>query len=96
MARPWAPIASTIAWSWSKRPRRVISRALVIVLAFGAAVYRATQAAWIEAAGLASLGCGLVILGLAARRPALRPLAWLAFLLTAGVVVIVLLRGRPA
>jgi hypothetical protein len=72
----------------------VISRTLVILLAFGAAVYRATHAAWIEAAGLASLGSGLVILTIAARRPALRPLAWLAFLLTAASILLVLLRGR--
>jgi hypothetical protein len=72
----------------------VISRTIVITLAFGAAIYRATQSAWIEAGGLASLGCGLVLLGLAARRPTLRPLAWLAFLLTAASVAIVLLRDR--
>jgi len=74
----------------------VISRPLVILLAFGAAIYRLTQAAWIEAAGLAGLGSGLVLLGLAARRPALRPLAWLAFLLTAGSIIAVLIRGRSA
>ena len=74
----------------------MISRPLVIILAFGAAVYRATQAAWVEAAGLAGLGAGLVILSLAARRPSLRPLAWLAFLLTAASIVAVLVRGRHA
>jgi hypothetical protein len=72
----------------------VISRTLVIILAFGAAVYRAVQGAWIEAAGLASLGIGLVVLGASARRPAVRPLAWIAFLLTAASILVVLLRGR--
>ena len=72
----------------------MISRTLVIALAFGAAIYRATQSAWVEAGGLASLGGGLVLLTLAARRPAARPLAWLAFLLTAASVIVVLLRTR--
>jgi len=72
----------------------VISRTLVIALALGAAIYRATQAAWIEAIGLAGLGGGLILLALSAKRPAFRRLAWLAFLLTAASVIVVLLRGR--
>jgi hypothetical protein len=72
----------------------VISRTLVIALALGAAIYRATQAAWIEAIGLAALGVGLILLTVSARRPALRRMAWLAFLLTAASVIVVLLRGR--
>jgi hypothetical protein len=74
----------------------VISRTLVIVLAFGAALYRAVQGAWVEAAGMASLGAGLVVFGASARRPGLRPLAWMAFLLTAASILVVLLRGRFA
>ena len=70
----------------------MISRLFVIVLAFGAAVYRALQSAWIEAAGLASLGAGLVLLGVAARRPGLKPFAWLVFLLTAASIGVVLIR----
>jgi hypothetical protein len=72
----------------------VISRTLVIALALGAAIYRVTQAAWIEATGLAGLGVGLILLTASARRPALRRLAWLAFLVTAASVIVVLLRGR--
>jgi Na+/phosphate symporter len=71
----------------------MISRTFVIVLAFGAAAYRASQAAWVEAAGLVSLGAGLILLGMAARRPGLKPFAWLAFLLTAVSIGVVLLRG---
>ena len=74
----------------------VISRTLVIILALGAALYRATQGAWVEAGGLAALGAGLVLLALAPRRPALKPLAWVAFLLTAASMIVVLLRGWPA
>lgn len=74
----------------------MVSRYLVITLALAAAAYRASQSAWVEAGGLASLGVGLVILSLAARRPALRPLAWLAFLVTAASIAAVLLRVRHA
>jgi hypothetical protein len=74
----------------------VISRTLVIVLALGAALYRAVQGAWVEAGGLAALGAGLILLALAPGRPALKPLAWVAFLLTAASMIVVLLRGWPA
>jgi Na+/phosphate symporter len=70
----------------------VISRYFVIALAFGAAVYRASQGAWVEATGLIGLGAGLVVLKLATTRPALRPLAYLAFLVTAAAITAVLLR----
>ncbi len=72
----------------------MISRTLVIVLAFGAAAYRASQTAWIEAAGLACLGAGLVCLAAARKRPGLKPLAWVAFLGTAVSMGLVLLRAR--
>lgn len=71
----------------------MISRTFVIILAFGAAAYRASQGAWVEAAGLVSLGAGLILLGMAAGRPGLKPVAWLAFLLTAVSIGVVLLRG---
>jgi hypothetical protein len=70
----------------------VISRYLVILLAAGAAVMRATQGAWVEAAGLASLTAGLVLLRLAGTRPALKPLAYLAFLVTALAIAVMLIR----
>jgi hypothetical protein len=68
----------------------VISRYLVIALAFIAGAMRIAQGAWIEAAGLFGLGAGLAMLKLA--RPALRPVAYVAFLITALSIVIVLLR----
>ena len=70
----------------------MISRPLVIILAFVAAGIRASQGAWPETFGLAALGTGLVILRAAETRPALRQYAWLCFLITAIVIVLVLLR----
>jgi len=70
----------------------VISRYLVILLAFVAAAFRVSQGAWIEATGLASLGGGLLVLKLAATRPVLKPLAYVAFLVTAFSIVVVLIR----
>lgn len=70
----------------------MISRYLVILLAFVAAGIRASQAAWVEATGLAALGTGLVILKWAASRPALKPLAWAAFAVTALAISTVLIR----
>jgi len=72
----------------------VFSRYLVIVLAFGVALFRASQGAWIEAAGLFGLGGGLVILKLAERRPGIKRLAYLGFALTAVAVVTVIMRRR--
>ena len=68
----------------------MISRYLVIVLAGVAGSMRVAQGAWIEAAGLFALGAGLAILRFA--RPALRPAAYAAFVLTAVSIVILLLR----
>lgn len=70
----------------------MISRYFVIALAFGAAVYRASQGAWVEAIGLVGLGAGLVVLKLSAAKPALRPFAFLAFLVTAVAMGVVLVR----
>ena len=70
----------------------MISRYLVIALAFIAAGFRASQGAWVEAAGLAGLGAGLTALKLAAQRPSLKPLAYVGFLVTALSIAIVLIR----
>lgn len=70
----------------------MISRSLVILLAFLAAGMRAAQGAWIETTGLAALGVGLVLLRLAATRPVLKTYAWLCFATTAAAVVIVFTR----
>ena len=69
-----------------------MSRYFVIALAFGAGAYRASQGAWVEAAGLVGLGAGLVALKLSATRPVLRPMAYVAFLVTAFMVSVVLIR----
>lgn len=70
----------------------MISRYLVIALAVGASVYRYSQGAWVEGTGLASLAAGLVILRLAPARPQIRPLAYVAFLVTAVAMGVVLFR----
>lgn len=67
----------------------MFTRYFVIVLAFGVAVLQATRAHWIEAAGLAGLGTGLLLLRLARARPALRWLAWMCFAVTAAAMVVV-------
>jgi hypothetical protein len=72
----------------------VISRFLVIVLAFGAAAYQASRGALVESLGLACLGAGLLVLRWSERRPGLRQIAWLAFALTAVAVVLAALRLR--
>lgn len=61
----------------------MISRALVIILAFVAAGMRLQQAAWIEAAGLAALGGGLLILRVTARGSPWRRAAIPLFVVTA-------------
>ena len=68
----------------------MISRYLVIALAFIAGAMRVSQGGWVEAAGLFGLGAGLAILKIA--RPALRPVAYIAFLVTAISIGIVLVR----
>ena len=72
--------------------RPSVSRALVIVLALGAMAMRIGEQAWIEAAGLGALAGGLIALQLSARRPALRPLAWVAFSVTIVTMGIVFVR----
>ena len=71
----------------------MFSRYLVIALALGAAVYRASQGAWIESVGLFGLGGGLIVLRLSATRPQLKPIAYLGFLVTALAMGAVLYRN---
>ena len=54
------------------------------------------QGAWIETAGLAALAAGLIVLQVARTRPALKPLAWVAFAVTAGSMILVWIRMRAA
>jgi len=70
----------------------VISRYFVIALALAAGVYQSSRGAWVEATGLMGLGAGLVALKLSATRPVLRPVAYLAFLVTALTMGAVLIR----
>lgn len=71
----------------------MISRYIVIVLAYGAALYRLTQGAVVEAAGLVALGTGLVVLRAAPAPSPYRRLAWLCFLVTAVSIGVVLARS---
>ena len=70
----------------------MISRSLVILLAFIAAGIRASQGAWIETSGLAALGAGLVLLRVAKTRPAAKTFAFTCFAITAGAMVMVFTR----
>ena len=72
----------------------MISRYLVIVLAVGAAAMRVAQGAWVEAVGLGALALGLIVLQLATTRPALKPLAWVAFGVTVVSMAVVFSRMR--
>jgi len=70
----------------------VVSRPIVIVLAFGAAAYRVSGGAFVEAAGLAGLGGGLLALRFAAERQTYRRLAYLLFAVTAASIAWVFVR----
>ena len=70
----------------------MISRYLVIVLAVAAAALQASRGAWMEAAGLAGLGGGLLLLRLSPARPILRRGAYAAFALTAIAMIVVFAR----
>jgi hypothetical protein len=72
----------------------VISRTLIIALAVFAALYRASQGAWVESTGLSALAAGLIALRLAPARPWIKPLAWVAFGITALAMLAVFLRQR--
>lgn len=81
--------------SESGPPRPAISRYLIIILSLGATAMRVSQRAWVEAAGLAALTLGLVILQFVVpRKPALKPAAWLAFAVTGAAMVVVWMRMR--
>jgi hypothetical protein len=71
----------------------VISRPLIIILALGAAGYRVTTGAYVEAAGLVSMALGLTFLHMAKSKPALKNAAVACFLGTAGVIAYVLYRN---
>ncbi len=64
-----------------------------MVLAAGAAALQMSRGAWFEAAGLAGLATGLLILRV---WPTQRRLAWIAFAVTAAALAIVFFRMRTA
>jgi hypothetical protein len=70
----------------------VLSRYLLIALAFGAAGLRISQGAWVEATGLGSLALGLVALQLSRSVPQFRVVAWALFAITAVAMGIVFVR----
>lgn len=70
----------------------MVTRIIVILLAFIAAIYRASQGALVEAAGLAALGGGLLLLRVARRRVSFRNAAVACFLVTAGSIIVVIIR----
>ena len=72
----------------------MMTRYLLIAVAFGLGIYRATQGAWLASAGLFAMAAGLVALKLAERRPALRPVAYVCFLGTLATIVLILIQGR--
>jgi hypothetical protein len=72
----------------------VVSRYILIFLALGVGVYRAVQGAWLAAGGLLALAAGLIVLKIAERRPAIRPVAYVCFLATAATIVVILVQAR--
>ena len=72
----------------------MISRYLVIALAFVAAALQASRGALIEASGLVGLGAGLVFLKLGTGRPQLKVLAYAAFGVTVLAMIVALIRMR--
>ena len=70
----------------------MISRYLVIALAFGAAMFQFQRAAWLEGLGLFFLGFGLVALKIAASRLVWKRVAWVSFGATALSLVFALVR----
>lgn len=71
----------------------MVSRVFVIVLALGAAVYRFTTGAMLEAVGLLGLAVGLIFLKAGEKQPSLKRYAYLSFLTTAVIVGYVLYRN---
>ncbi len=70
----------------------MVSRVIVIVLAFAAAAYRASNGAFVEAIGLAALGGGLLALKFAVKRPGLTTAAYGCFFVTALSIIVVFVR----
>jgi ABC-type glucose/galactose transport system permease subunit len=71
----------------------VISRPLIIILALGAAGYRVTTGAYLEAGGLVSMALGLTFLQMAQKKPAFKTAAIACFTITACVIGYVLYRN---
>ena len=71
----------------------MVSRVFVIILALGAAVYRFTTGAVLEAVGLLGLASGLIFLKAAEKQPALKRYAYLSFFTTAVIVGYVMYRN---
>lgn len=72
----------------------MVSRFILIVLAFGVGLYRASEGAWLAAVGLFALGGGLLVLKAAEKRPRIRPLAYVCFLATAVAIAVILIQQR--
>jgi hypothetical protein len=70
----------------------VITRWLVIILAFLAAGYRASQGAFVEAAGLAALGLGLLVRRLGGDGRATASAAYACFAVTVIAMIVVFVR----
>ena len=71
----------------------MISRPLIIILALGAAGYRVTTGAYLEAGGLVAMALGLTFLHMAKKQPAFKSAAIACFTITAGVIGYVLYRN---
>jgi hypothetical protein len=69
----------------------MISRTIVIAIAFIAGGYRLTQGAWVDATGLTALGAGLLLLRFG-KRPETKRWAWMLFVVTAAAVATSLAR----
>ena len=70
----------------------MISRYIVIALAFGVAVFQASRGNWIESTGLLALGAGLVALRFAPKQRPYGLAAYVCFAITALAVAAVLVR----
>ena len=72
----------------------MFSRVILIILAFSVGLYRISQGAYLAAAGLFALGAGLLVLRAAETRPAIKPLAWACFAVTAVTIAIIIVQQR--
>lgn len=72
---------------------QVISRPLIIILALGAAGYRVTTGAYLEAGGLVAMALGLTFLQMAQKKPAFKTAAITCFVITGAVIAYVLYRN---